>query len=416
MELASGGDAHDDWRKGQIGFRTDWDVGDDAWTVQGDAYHARESQLTQPDLEVEGANLLGRFRRDGALGALQVQTYFDYTHREQPADGVAFALRTYDLELQHVIARETHQLIWGAGVRRHDYDLTSSSSLLFAPESRDLTLANVFVQGVAALTQSLSLTLGLKYERDSYSGWNPLPDVRLAWKLSDAGMIWASASRAIRSPTPFDRDVIEKIGPTVFLTGDPSFDPESVDAFELGYRAQPYSGLSFSMSAFYNVYDRLRTIEPASATVFLPLRWGNLMEGETYGFEAWAKWQVAHWWRLSPGVRLLRKRLAFAAGASELLGLAQSGNDPRSQALVTSSMDIGPKLLLDATLRYVDSLPRPQLDSYYDLNAALTWRASPQLDLVVSGLNLLAPSHLEYPPPGGVRIRRSVLVEARWRF
>ena len=39
---------------------------------------------------------------------------------------------------------------------------------------------------------------------------------------------------------------------------------------------------------FYNEYDDLRTIEITPVT-FLPLRWGNLMEGSAYGFEAWAE-------------------------------------------------------------------------------------------------------------------------------
>ena len=50
--------------------------------------------------------------------------------------------------------------------------------------------------------------------------------------------------------------------------------------------------MTFSVAVFYNVYDNLRTIEPASATEFLPLRWDNRMEGSTYGMEAWGKWQV----------------------------------------------------------------------------------------------------------------------------
>ena len=127
------------------------------------------------------------------------------------------------------------------------------------------------------------------------------------------------------TPTPFDRDVVETLGTTVFLTGNDSFDPEEVDTLEIGYRSQPSQAVTFSVAVFYNVYDNLRTIEPASATEFLPLRWDNRMEGSTYGMEAWGKWQVTDWWRLSPGFRLLRKRLEFSTGASELLGSRTGG-------------------------------------------------------------------------------------------
>ncbi len=149
---------------------------------------------------------------------------------------------------------------------------------------------------------------------------------------------------------------------------------------------------------------------------FLPLTWGNRMEGDTYGMEAWAKWQVTDWWRLAPGIRLLRKRLEFAPGASMLLGLSQSGDDPRSQALLTSSMDLRPGLTFDATARYVDSLPEPALPSYYELSASLQWRASDQLDLSITGFNLLDSRHQEYPADAGHWIRRMVLAQARWQF
>ena len=97
-------------------------------------------------------------------------------------------------------------------------------------------------------------------------------------------------------------------------------------------------------------------------------------------------------------------------------GLEQSGNDPGSQALLTSSLDIGSRGTLDATLRYVYELPSPFLDSYCELSASFAWRAWRNVDLAVSGFNLLDARHLEYPAPSGNYIRRSVLAQARWRF
>ena len=53
------------------------------------------------------------------------------------------------------------------------------------------------------------------------------------------------------------------MGTTLFLTGNPSFTTEKVSSYELGYRLQPASFASFSISPFYNVYEDLRTIELA---------------------------------------------------------------------------------------------------------------------------------------------------------
>jgi iron complex outermembrane receptor protein len=115
-------------------------------------------------------------------------------------------------------------------------------------------------------------------------------------------------------------------------------------------------------------------------------------------------------------VRLLEKKLEFKPSASKLLGVAQAGNDVSSQALLTSSLDLGPNITVDTTLRYVDSLPSPHLDSYLELSAAIGWHAWERLDLALTGANLLDSRHLEYPTTNGEYIRRSVMLQGRWRF
>ena len=415
-ELADGGSAGDDWHKAQAGFRVDVTADADNYTVQGDLYRG-DQMLEQPggNTRVEGANLLGRWSRTEGVADWQVQAYFDYTSRGEPADGVAFDLKTLDLDVQRRLRHDRHRWILGAGLRVHDYRITNTLSLAFEPPERRLTLGNVFVHDTIALGPELDLSLGLKGEHDSFSHWNLLPDVRVAWRPIESTMLWAAVSRSVRSPTPFDRDVEERLGGILYLEGNDEFDPEQVDTFEVGVRGQPNHRFTFSASVFYNVYDDLRTVEPTPATV-LPFRWDNLMEGDSYGVEAWAKWQVTDWWRLSPGVRLLEKDLEFSQGASELLGLWQSGNDPSSQASLTSSMDLGSTVTLDATLRHVGSLPEPELDAYEELNVTLGWRATPDLDVSLSGFNLLDSRHLEYPTPSGNYLRRAVLVQARWMF
>ena len=415
-ELADGRSAGDDWHKAQAGFRVDGAVDDDNFTMQGDVYRG-DQMLEQPggNMRVEGANLLGRWSRTQDDADWQVQAYYDYTARGAPADGVAFDLHTLDLEVQRRLHRDRHRWIVGAGLRYHDYKINNTVPLAFEPPERDLTLGNVFVHDTIALGSTVDLSLGIKGEHDSFSGWNLLPDVRLHWQPTDATMVWAAASRSVRSPTPFDRQVVERLGDVVYLTGNPGFDPEQVDTFELGVRSHPSPRVTYSASIFYNVYEDLRTVEPAPEGL-LPFRWDNLMEGDSYGFEAWAKWQVTDWWRLSPGVRLLEKDLEFSSGASELLGLWQSGNDPTAQASITSSMDLGASMTLDATLRHVGALPEPRLDAYEELNVTLGWRVSPDLQLSLSGFNLLDSQHLEYPSPSGNHIQRAVLAQARWRF
>jgi len=413
-EFFDGMDAEDDWSKWQAGFRVDSGVDRHHFTVQGDYQAAEQGFESVPDVGFNGANLLGRWEYAGDRITTRTQVFYDRVDRERTPSGLAYDIDTYDLDFQQsasVGAR--HQLIWGLGRRYNDYH-TVNNNLAFVPDHRTLVLTNLFVQDSITLSEELKLTAGIKFEDNSYSDWSVLPDVRLSWAPNDKNMFWIAGSRAIRSPTPFDTDVQEFVAGTLFVLGDPDFKPEKVTAYEIGYRGNPDATFSISASAFYNEYDDLRTIEVTPA-VFLPLRWGNLMEGSAYGFEAWANLQVTPWWRLSPGVRTLHKRLEFSEGASEIVSVVQAGNDPSSRVYLKSSMDLR-QFTIDLMIRKVGALPEPALDDYTELNARVGWRISDRCEIAIKGFNLLNETHLEYPAPEGRMIQRSVLAELRFNY
>jgi iron complex outermembrane recepter protein len=415
LELQDGSSPHDRLKKTQGGVRADWTSGRDSWTAQGDIYDAEQNVLGMSNISFSGANVLGRWQHTTDTSRLMVQAYYDHTEREAPSDGAPFDLDTYDVEIQHSFALgSSHQIVWGAGKRIYDYDVKNVGGLQFLPPHRSLDLANVFAQDIIALSDRVNLTVGLKLEENPYSGWSGLPDLRLSWSASETAMLWAAASRAIRSPTPFDADVAEIVGGVPFLVGNPNFQTEKVTAFEIGYRGLPSDRLSLSVSTFYNDYDDLRTVEITPVTL-LPLMWGNRLEGETYGVEGWADVQVTPRWRLSPGFRSLRKDLQFKEGAIRLLGVEQAGNDPRWRAYLKSSMNLRSDITLDAFAHYVDELPDPATDSYLELSMRIAWDVSPSWQISLSGFNLLHDRHVEYAPPIGMQIQRSFFIEARWR-
>src|SRR5205814_778458 len=117
-------------------------------------------------------------------------------------------------------------------------------------------------------------------------------------------------ARAVRTPSRFDTDLFS----TGTFAGGPNFTSEDLLALELGYRAQPATNFSFSISAFFNIYDDLRTVEASGPLVF-PLTVKNGMRGNTYGFEAWGSYALADWWRLKAGVNAIRKELHLVSGS-----------------------------------------------------------------------------------------------------
>src|SRR6185312_794586 len=346
--------------------------------------------------------------------SLQVQAYFDRIRRADQASSGDFWQNTYDIDVQHSFALfEWNLITWGGGYRAVEYQIDGTQTLFFTPPSRTLALGNFFLQDSLSLTDSIRLILGVKLESDPYSGLAALPSARISWKPDSTMLIWGAVSRAIRSPTPFDRDVRERLGSVLFLSGNASFESETLTAYELGARVQPASDISFSLSTFYNDYDDLRSIELTPVTG-LPLLWGNLLAGHTYGVELWGNYQLMPWWRVSAAFREMAEGFRFEQGSSGLLGVAQLGDDPERSASLRSSMDIGADVTFDADFRYVSALPNPHVPAYAELNANIGWLILPEVRLSISGFNLLHVHHFEFP--GANAIPRSFVLGMEWRF
>ena len=418
FDSSAGTSAHDSWTKPQGGFRVDWDQTQDQVTLQGDIYSGAEGQLGAPDQIIGGGNFTAHWQHKlDDNSSFQLLTYYDETQRNV-TDAGGFVLNTYDIEGQHNFSLGSwNNIVWGAGDRILQYGITNqegtASSLLWQPGHRTLNLGDIFAQDRIPLADTVELTVGLKLENDPYSGISPMPSGRLSWQVAPDHMVWGAVSRAVRSPTPFDTDVVEKLDTTTFLTGNANFLPEQVTAYELGYRGQLFSRVSLSVSVFDNLYDDLKDIEPTPVTT-LPLLWANTLKGNVHGVEAWASFQALDWWRLDLGFNAQHEDLSFQPGSSKLLGIAQAGDDPHHQASLRSSMNLPYDLNFDADFRYVGALPNPALPEYVELNSRLAWKISDTLSVALAGYNLLHGHHLEYV--GGDEIRRSVYFETRLRF
>jgi iron complex outermembrane receptor protein len=409
-------DANDGSRRTQAGFRMDWSPTEtDTVMVQGDGYFGSTSQGIRGADRIHGYDLVARWRRATASGStLQAQVYYDHAGREVDDGGGRVGVDTFDAEFQHSFALGTsHNIVWGGGARLNLYEVEGIPGVEFVPSRRSLVLGNLFVQDSVAITPTLTGIIGLKLEDGAYAGAQFLPSARLSWKADDATLLWAAVSRAIRSPTPFDQDVVETFQGMTFIRALSSFRSETLTAYEAGSRFTLGSRASLSISGFYNVYADLRSIEPTPANG-LPLHWGNGIDGDTYGFDAWADIRLADWWRVKPAYSLLIQKFRFKPGASGLVGLSQVGNDPRHRASIRSSMDLGPRINFDADLRFVSALPDPATPSYVELGARLGWQVAERAELSVSGFNLLHDRHQELPAAWAPPLSRSVFVALKW--
>ena len=438
----------DDWRMSRGGVRADWYASSrDSLSFQANVYRGNIGQLApaitvigregpQGPLrtEVEGGHVLARWqRRLSDTADVQLRAYYDRTQRDDPS--FLDELDTVDLDFQHHVAADRHDVTWGLNYRHTDS--TNRGRVIFAldpPASSD-TVASGFVQDQIAFSDALRVTVGTKVEHNDFSNWEVQPSLRAAWDPSRDHTVWAAVSRAVRVPTRFERDIAVDVtdpaaNPRFVLLGTSDFEPEELLAWEAGYRWQINAALFLDAAAFYNEYDGLAALElgtpfvdPADGRTIVPVLNRNLNEGHSHGLELLLSYRAFERWRLTGTYTWTRLELE-AGGEDFNRGTWLDGATPEHQFGLRSQIDLPYDLQLDAHLRHSSSLERlPEIvtgegiDAYTELDVRAAWLGWPRTEVSLVGRNLLHARHTEFgTPQSRGDIERGVYGRIEWRF
>ena len=323
----------------------------------------------------------------------------------------------------------------GGRYRYSTDDLPSLGAVRWEPRTRNDQLFSVFAQDrIDLAADRFRITVGTKLEHNDYTGFEFQPNARIAWTPGDH-TLWGSVSRAVRAPARFERtfEINVSVVPTppllglVFIEGNPAFVSEEVIDYELGYRVQPYEKLSLDVTSFYNDYDHLTSIEPVGLPAFVPVPFphleirqqlGNLLRGSAYGAEIAANVMPIEQWRLALSYSYLRLQFEPIEGSLDNGSASPQGSSPQNQFRLQSYLELSRGLELDATLSYVDELPKQLTPSYTRLDLRFGWRFTERVALSVVGQNLPDEYHLEYgnigTPASPSLVQRSVFLQIRW--
>jgi iron complex outermembrane receptor protein len=415
--VVTGRENDDNWDQSQVGLRADWLRGADRYGLTANAWRGTQAQpqpgeLQAPgatkgidDIDTRGTNLTGHW--DHALadgGSLALQASYDQRYRRVPptfTDSVDIA----DLQFQHALpALGSHSIVWGAEYRYSWDHVTGSRYVAFVPASDKQAWAALFGQDEYALRDDLRLTAGARFERNPYTGVEFLPNLRLSWRVSPTHQLWAAVSRTVRAPSRLDVDVYIPAQAPYLLAGGPQVVSETARVFEAGYRGQVGSELSYSVSAYRNLYDHLRTQETVGRQIAL----ASGMGGHAQGVEAWGNAQLSDKWRVSAGLTALHEEFGLKAGSHSSGSTRTSGFDPAYTAQLRSSYAIDSARELDVSVRHVagrtlvPGIAIAQVPAYTALDLRYGWRMAPGIELSVIGANLNG-GHSEF----GIRTLRS---------
>ena len=163
---------------------------------------------------------------------------------------------------------------------------------------------NLFVQDRIPLCDDVKLTTGIKIENSSYSNVDFMPDLRLAWQVDRHRYAVGAVSRAVRTPSKIDREL--KVA-RHSAARRRAFIPRSSPPMKLGYRGEPLLA-AFAVGVALSTTTMTICAPPAPDPVtILPMQLRNGITGDSYGVEAWAKYGLTDWWRLSLGVNWLQR-------------------------------------------------------------------------------------------------------------
>jgi len=439
----------DDWRMGQIGFRTDWDAHNrDRLTLQGDVYNGDAGQRVgiasysppfmtdvQQNAELSGGNLLGRWERELGSGSdIQLQTYYDRTNRKQA--NFAESRDTFDIDFIHHLTLPGRQdFLWGLGARLSSGNVSEVvPTVVFTPNHYTDKLYNAFIQDeIPIVGDQLSLTIGSKFLHNGYSGFEIQPTARLLWTPSSRQTVWAAVTRAVRTPSRVEEDLqltgLAAPTPLTFfrIIGDRKFSSESLIGYEAGYRSLVSPKFYVDIAAFYNNYDHLLSVEPGAPFsesspppphTVIPFFFRNGLLGHTAGFEIAPDWTPTRTWRLRGSYSFLHIDLDKKASSQDTSsGNSTQGSSPHHQVAIQSFLDLPKKLQFDQTLRYVSALPAQLVRAYTTADVRFSWHATRSLGVSVVGQNLFQPHHAEFGGDPGplVGIERSAYIKLTWQ-
>ncbi len=435
----------DDWQMGRAGFRVDREPSlRDTLTLQGDAYHGETGQRTAitsfsppastvatGDADLAGAALRARWTRSlEADRELSLQTWYDRTQRRE----LSFeeTRDTFDVDAQyHLPLAARHTLTVGAGYRVSSGDFEGVPTVRFEPARRTEHLFSAFVQDEWRLAGDRArLLAGTKVEHNDYSGFEWQPSVRAAHTPIEGQTLWASVSRAVRTPSRIEHnlrvDSLVDAGGPVFarFIGDDEFEPERLVAYEAGWRSR----LGFRVNLDTAVDDiRYRELpsnapgtaaprtDPAPAHFVLPIFLRNRLNGTVKGIELAADWLPLDRWRIRAAHSVLIMDLAAEPGSGDTT-TAQSaeGSSPHHQSVLRTTFNLTAGLELNLQLRRVAELPAQSVPAYTALDARIGWQARPDLLLSLAGRNLLDEQHPEFGggSAGLTEVPRSVYLKA----
>ncbi|MGR3320086.1 MAG: TonB-dependent receptor plug domain-containing protein [Candidatus Anammoxibacter sp.] len=363
---------------------------------------------------------------------LHLQLFADYTDMDEAdtaffdddgkprfvLDPFEIDVRKYDIELQHSFALGSKNIVtWGVNYRKNQLRsrLTGSNdgfdmeiakgktSQKFKKEHKNIF--GFFFQDDFKILDNLALTVGVKMERNSFTGTNLSPRVSFVYSPWKHHTFRASYSRAYRTPTFLEDSGFFNVGFTindagvknipitlVGAIGNNDLRPERLDSYELGYRGVFFDKLEFNVETYFTRYKNLITTEFGFGL-------DNTSRADTNGFEVSLRYPFNSWFEIFTNYSFINFNAKISDNVSERIEGSPDDATPKQKVNLGLRFKSKNGFSANIDLQYVDRIK--VIDQFVDDYLRIDLRLAKKFwngrgEFAITGQNLQEDKHAEF--------------------
>lgn len=316
-----------------------------------------------------------------------------------------------DMEYSELHNYQNHATLWGAHFRLTKDKINSSRYYRIFDDSRTLQMSRLFFNSDIVLNENLNLSFGSGFEYNSITGFEYQPTLSLAMTSSKSSTLWASISRATRTPSRAEDGArfyylagqipepvnLPYIADTVFA----DLESERLYSYELGWRKKLSEILSFDLSLFSSRYKSLigssdisREVDPLGF-VRVNRALNNNVKARNHGLELAVDYHPYKKWRLFSSLRHIQINADFPDGT---LPLDADRNVPHRIYSLFSTYQLNDSTDWTVWYRNNGKADIGNISGYERYDTAINWSPTKDLNLTIACKNIMNDKSLEFDP------------------
>jgi len=412
------------WQAFRGGFRFDWDHSDTFVSLEASLSEENMMQdfygLTH-NAHVRERYIMSKIEKEFSdNSSIQLTAYFDHMVRNELLYAIEKEDR-FDIDFQHIFYLNPYnRLTWGLGYRYITDRIDPDAFFSFDRSSWSRSIPSAFVQHKWSLSPDyFIISLGSKFEYNDFTGFENQPGLKILWLPSNTHAVWASISKAVRTPARIDLNADMQFGYTS-KKGNPNMESEILTAYEMGYRTDAIKNIHIDVTAFYNVYDKLRRMASSDGYTIIA---DNQMNAENYGGEFVLNWNVLkhtkyiHKWTLTNSWSFIRINMHSLDDKLSNTEALREGNYPRNMVSCHSKMDLTDNLQFDMAIKYVEALSEYDIPTYIKTDCRLNYKLTDNIQCQFIGQNIQDPAHPEVVPDiSSLELKRLLFVKVVFQY